>query len=330
MILRRRSIAGRLLFLDNRRRMPAAPSPLSSDSTDGPPDDPFDLSYERWIPSAVAASSHYFDSSDGLRLHYTRWGANDHAPVLAMIHGRRAHGRWFDPVVPPFVERYDCVALDIRGHGDSPAKGGVDFNRYAADVHEFLNLFRGRKIALLAHSMAGRVVLRAHELFGMVPTALILADTPLMRRPHHFKPEPDFINKPYPDRDAIMRRFRLMPPGNAANPELLQHIAGHSIRQNADGSWQWKFDDKGTNRPVGFSMPDFMEINVEGLTCPTLVIHGDQSMLVGVPEAEAIASRFSNARTVTLTGAYHHLMFDRPSDFNRAVDDFLEPIMLRA
>ncbi|MBI1783769.1 alpha/beta hydrolase, partial [Candidatus Sumerlaeota bacterium] len=188
---------------------------------------------------------------------------------------------------------------------------------------QFLCLFPGRKLILFAHSMAGRVVLLAHENHDVLPDLLIMADTPLTRHPRHFKPEPPFVNKKYPDKEHMLRRFRLMPPGTSANPELLMHIAEHAIRQNEDGTWSWKFSDEGTSRPVGLKMPDFNEMRMETMTCPTLVIYGEHSALVGADEARAIAQRFPRARLVSIPGAYHHLMLDRPKAFNDALLEFL-------
>jgi pimeloyl-ACP methyl ester carboxylesterase len=63
-------------------------------------------------------------------------------------------------------------------------------------------------------------------------------------------------------------------------------------------------------------------MRIETLTCPTLVVYGEHSALVAAQEARATAARFQNAQVVEIQGAYHHLMFDRPSVFNRAVLDF--------
>src|SRR5437879_3828018 len=99
--------------------------------------DPFDFCYEPWNPPDVEPSHRYFTTSDGVRLHYVDWPANENAPVVVMVHGRRAHGRWFDPVAMELSPNYHCLSLDVRGHGDSENGGPVDLERYAVDLAEF-------------------------------------------------------------------------------------------------------------------------------------------------------------------------------------------------
>ncbi len=286
------------------------------------PDDPFDLSYEPWRAPEIEPEHRNFTADDGLELHYVEWPSEAGSPLVVMVHGRRAHARWFDPVAVALTPRYRCVGLDMRGHGDTPAKGAPDLNRHAADLAQFMESFRGGKRILLAHSMGGRVAILAHQSHHLRPDLLVLADTPLSRRPHHFKPEPPFKNKKYPSKEQALRRFRLMPPGTSANPELLLHVAEYSIRENEDGTWSWKFDEEGTSRPVGIKMPDWNELEMEKIACPTLVIRGERSILMDAEDARATASRIPNSKVVSVAGAYHHLMLDRPGAFNEALLEF--------
>lgn len=300
--------------------------PVSASSTTEP-SDPFDVAYEPWSRPAQEPEHHFFQSDDGLKLHYLMWlgerEADANAPIILMVHGRRAHAHWFDPLVAELIPKHACASLDLRSHGDSASAGACGFERHAKDVADWVNLFSGRRVCLLAHSMAGRVAVLAHQAEGARPDALILADTPMTRKPHHFTPEPAFVRKHYENREQAIRRFRLMPPGTSADPQLLEYIAGHSVVENPDGSWSWKFDESGTSRAVGFKMPDFSELNLEAITCPTLVIHGGQSVLVSRTDAEAIGGRIKNSETVTIEGAYHHLMFDKPATFGKEIKNFL-------
>ena len=58
-------------------------------------------------------------TANGLRLHYLDWG-DPAKPPLILIHGiaRRAHT--FDHIAPCLRRDYHVIALDMRGHGDSP------------------------------------------------------------------------------------------------------------------------------------------------------------------------------------------------------------------
>lgn len=278
---------------------------------------------EPWSPPEIEAEQREFQTDDQLALRYLDWPADPGAPILMMIHGRRAHARWFDPVVRDLSPRYRCVALDLRGHGDSPGDGEpASLHRYSADVAQFMKLFQGQKLILMVHSMSGRFGILAHQHHGMKPDLFVMADTPLYRRPHHNFPEPEFKPKRYPTKESALQRFRLMPMGTSAHPDLLRYVAEHALRENEDGTWTWKFDERTSTRPFGADFPDAMELDLESLDVPTLVIYGEHSGLVTPIEAQMMAGRLPNAKAVELPGAYHHIMLDRPSAFNRALLEF--------
>lgn len=280
---------------------------------------------EPWVGPGVEPHHHWFNAADGTRLHYVEWpGAPVDAPFLLMLHGRRAHCRWFDPVAVGLRSRFRLAALDLRAHGESESGiDSIDIDRHADDVRRFFDLFSGAPRHLLAHSMAGRLTLTACNTQGLRPDRLIMADTPLVRRPHHFHPEPPFRNKAYSNREEALLRFRLLPAGTTAHPDLLRHVAIHALRENDDGTWSWKFDDQGTSRPVGLNIPDWTELGVENIPCPTLFIRGEHSVLLDAEDAQIIAGSFPDGRVATLKGGHHHLMLDQPSAFNRMVADFL-------
>ena len=61
------------------------------------------------------------------------------------------------------------------------------------------------------------------------------------------------------------------------------------------------------------------------VSAPTLVLVGSNDELF-LPAADVMAERMPNARKVVLDGAGHMANADRPSEFNAAVNDFLEEL----
>ncbi|MBV8053650.1 MAG: alpha/beta fold hydrolase, partial [Deltaproteobacteria bacterium] len=60
-----------------------------------------------------------FRASDNLLLHGLDYGGQGRSPLL-FLHGGSAHAHWWDFVAPAFTEHFHVMALDQRGHGDSP------------------------------------------------------------------------------------------------------------------------------------------------------------------------------------------------------------------
>ena len=57
-------------------------------------------------------------SINGVRLHWQDWGARD-APAILMLHGLTQQSHTFDHVAERLCDRYRCIALDLRGRGES-------------------------------------------------------------------------------------------------------------------------------------------------------------------------------------------------------------------
>lgn len=289
-------------------------------------DSPFDeieIEPEPWNPSDLTPEDRFFETDDGVKLHYLDWPADPGVPVVVMVHGRRAHSRWFDPVAPGLSPAYRCLALDLRGHGESESNGEpASLDRYGNDLAQFLAHLSGERLILVLHSMAGRIGILAHDRYGQTPDLLVMADAPLYRRPHHARPEAPFRPKRYPKKEFAIRRFRLMPLGSAAHPDLLRYLAEHSLRKNEDGTWDWKFDEETSSRPFGSDFRDAAELGLESIDCPTLVIYGEHSALVDSEEAQRTAARLPKAQVVELPDSFHHLMLDRPGAFNAALREF--------
>lgn len=184
---------------------------MSADETfDDPPPEP-------WIPPAIEPTHGMLQADDGVELHYLDWPGPQDAPVLLMVHGRRAHAHWFDPTAAHFQQYFRCVCPDLRGHGDSGIKGPASIPRFAADLAMFIEKFSDRPLILLAHSFAGRLAILARQLHGVEPSALIMADTPIYRKPgpQHF--ENMIKPRTYATREEAISRFRLMPPQHSAH-----------------------------------------------------------------------------------------------------------------
>ena len=76
-----------------------------------------------------------FPASDNLPLHCLDYGGRGWPPLL-FLHGGSAHAHWWDFVAPAFTGRFHVMALDQRGHGDSPwtSEWAYGTRHYIADL----------------------------------------------------------------------------------------------------------------------------------------------------------------------------------------------------
>jgi pimeloyl-ACP methyl ester carboxylesterase len=88
-------------------------------------------------------------------------------PPLVLVHGITENHHSWDPLVPALAERFDVVAVDLRGHGDSAKVPPFDVGTLTEDV-----------AALTAHLGLQRPHLVGHSLGGVVVSALAAAVDP--------------------------------------------------------------------------------------------------------------------------------------------------------
>lgn len=280
---------------------------------------------EPWTPPPFQPEHRTLTADDGVALHYLDWPAAVGAPVLLMVHGRRANAHWFDPVAAHFSPRFHCICPDLRGHGDSGLNGPASIPRFSADLAQFIRNFHDRPVILVAHSFAGRLAILARQMYGAEPDALILVDAPIYRRPGPAHFENTAKPRVFATREEAVNRFRLLPPGTSANPDLLRYIAERSVGPKP-GGWGWRYDEGTTFLPFGADFPEPDELDMEGFECPALVIYGALSSIVKPEEAETVALRFAHPTLCELPDTHHHLMLDRPNAFNETLEIFFEEL----
>src|SRR5688572_9896434 len=196
---------------------------------------------------APAASVSRHVEANGLNLHYLDYGGPAAGPVMLCVHGGAANGHWYDYVAPAFTTDYRVLAIDLRGHGDSPWTDppAYAYEDYASDLAQVVERLDLHHFVLVGHSMGGAVsTLYATTYPGRVGK-LIIVDTSIRLAADRVARLRDVGSRPgtrFATQEDLVSKYRLR-PGNALAPvEVQRHIAAHSSRQTDDGAWIYKFD----------------------------------------------------------------------------------------
>ena len=247
-----------------------------------------------------------------LKLHYLAWGAQD-APPLLLLHGGSAHAHWWDFVAPILAEHHYVVAPDLRGHGDSdhtsPPAYAID--DYVADLDAFAAARLPARFALAGHSLGGVVALRFTERFPDRISALAVVDS----RPRTGTGRSGLVNRlsvlPHPvfaSPEEAVQRFRLLPRGTTASPEVLRHMALAGIRETGDGRFTLKFDRAAFSRRTRLDLIPALGT----VRCPLLLVRGRESAFLDAATHTEMGTACAHAELVTIDDAHHHVPLDRP------------------
>jgi len=120
----------------------------------------------------VGQKSHFFTTSDGIKIHYLTHG--DSGSWVMLIHGYSdsAQRMWFNTgIAPEIAKRHRVVAIDNRNHGQSekPVPGG---SGRAQDVIELMDHLKIDRAHIHGYSMGGGIV---GQLLALIPNRFITA-----------------------------------------------------------------------------------------------------------------------------------------------------------
>lgn len=260
---------------------------------------------------------------NGLRLHYLDWGGGDRPPVL-FLHGGSAHAHWWDFTLPHLSQRFHCVALDLRGHGqsDRAPDGNYGLAAHAADVAAVvagLGLAGG---GLVGHSFGGWVAMVHAGRAGEAVGALAILDsrpTIGVRSARMLEALRKLPHTRYADHAEAIARFRLLPAATNAAAAVVAHVAAHGIIRDADGTYLPRFD----RRALAGAGAQDLTPHLRAARCPILAVRAAHSEIVDAAALAAFRVAVASAELAEIADAHHHLMLDQPAALAEALGAFL-------
>jgi pimeloyl-ACP methyl ester carboxylesterase len=270
------------------------------------------------------AASHYF-LKDNTALHFQAWNFHrKDLPTLLFIHGYRGNTHWWDFIAPFFMNHYRVVALDLSGMGSSDHREQYDGQTPANDILNLIDHLGCSAVTAVGHSYGGSRLLRACAARPESFHRLVLIDSYVMFKGETMPGEGLQVRgtRTYPDLATGIKHFRLIPEQPVSAPELLEHVARHSLR-STNGGYRWKFDPQ--LPPGGVREPDG-EALLAQISCPVDYIKGENSSVISEDRARCITDALPyGTLPIVIKGGHHHLMFDKPLELISALQTLLTP-----
>lgn len=274
-----------------------------------------------WFRSALQVTAdHGQVDVAGAAIHWLAWGERSQ-PGLVLVHGGAAHANWWSFLAPLLATRYRVVALDLSGHGDSGWRERYRVTEWADEVMAVAAAAGiDERFVVVGHSMGGFVSMAAAALHGEGLLGAVIVDSPVRRA----DPESEeglrgraFRNpKVYPDLEAALTHFHLIPSQPVLHPHVVDHVARTSLRHTPDGGWTWKFDPRIFARTEHVAMQGYLA----SVRCRVAVFYGEMSDLVTTDVSDYMNDLLGrNAPFVEIPQAHHHLILDQPLAFVAAL-----------
>ena len=232
---------------------------------------------------------------------------------------------WDGEMLPLLAEqRYRLISLDWRGFGESDIPGEIStMEVLAGDVIALVDHLGIEKAVLCGLSMGGYVAFACLRQYARRIAGLILADT----RPAADTPERQA------NREDVARLAETQGTTAIADLQLPRLISDYTrqhdpmvetrIRQMINAATVPGIAAASRGMALRADSSDLLA----GITCPTLVIAGEQDALIPPSEAQAYAARIPNARFVSIPYAGHLSNLEQPGAFLTAISDFLQSLI---
>jgi pimeloyl-ACP methyl ester carboxylesterase len=266
--------------------------------------------------------------ADGVGLHYLDWGGD--APPVVFLHGGGQTAHTWDIVCLALRDRYRCLALDLRGHGDSDWSPDLDYEiaTHAGDVVAAIDALAGGSAVVVGMSLGGLSALWTASAAPDRVRALVVVDAAPNVPPGRGREVLGFVSSTAELRtldDYVEQALAFNPRRDA---ELLRTSLLFNLRERPDGGFAWKYDRRplngaGAQRERWERAREELWGRVGSIGAPTLLVRGGESRILLPEEAEELVARMPNARWVEVPNAGHTVQGDNPAGLLRELEPFL-------
>jgi len=268
---------------------------------------------------------------DGRQVHYLEWGHRGLPPVLC-LHGGGQTAYMFEELGAAAAAQFHVLAPDLPNHGDSdPMDEGFGPLGIAKAMIPLMDAFGFDRAALVGASLGGLTSIRMTESVADRIPSITLIDVGHKLEPEGVRKIIDFMraHESFASLDDAAEQIsRYLPQRKAVRPGSLSR----NLRQRADGRWVWKhgfgrrFRDVGEDEHPADNLEQFLDGIEEAarlITCPVLVLRGQQSDVLSEAGAEEVTSAIPGARLVVVEKAGHLAAGDNPQSTTELILDFL-------
>lgn len=240
-------------------------------------------------------------------------------PTVVFLHAFPLDRTMWAAQTSALAGEHRCLAIDLRGFGESAAAPPFGVDRYADDVVAVLDAAKVERAAVIGLSMGGYVAFALWRRHAGRVRALVLADT------RATADAPDARER----RRELMELARTSGPAAVADrqivgllgkttrerrPDIVSTVRGIMARARVDGI----LGALATMLDRPDSSPTLPTITV-----PTLIVAGDEDVLTPPKEGRSMHGVIAGSRLEILEGAGHLSNIERPASFNAVLTEFL-------
>ncbi len=252
--------------------------------------------------------------ADGRAIGVDETGGGDSVPIL-FLHGVGSDKSVWAPQLEHFGRTRRAIAFDYPGYGESdPAAPGTTRDDFAAAILVAMDALGVDRAHVCGLSLGGVIAIAIHHAAPERCTSLILADT--------FAVHPD--GQAIYDR-SVAASEQMSELAAARTPVLLAPGASEDLHQEVRETMARIDPDAFRIGAEAVWLADQRD-RARAIDAPTLVLVGADDSVTPPDLSRELAEMIAGAELQILPGAGHLSNIERPSDFNDAVESFIERV----
>jgi pimeloyl-ACP methyl ester carboxylesterase len=252
-------------------------------------------------------------TAEGQELHYVDHGGS--GPVVVLLHSFFMDATMFAPQVAAFGADYRLIAVNQRGHGDTPATGPFDYWDSARDVLDLLDRLGVERATFVGTSQGGFVALRIALLVPERVVALAILGSSAAA-------EVQLMVTNYQQMAANWIEMGPVLP-------LVDMLAAICLGEMEAGEWKAKWRAHPTDNIDDMVNALIDRDDIVGrlgeIDVPALVMHGSADLCYPMERARELAEGLPKcAGAIIVEGGAHFLSLTNPAEVNAHLGPFLE------
>lgn len=268
-----------------------------------------------------------------LEVNYIKEGSGE--KTLVFVHGLSSNADAWSKNIEALKTTYTCVALDLPGYGKS-SKPDVNYTPtyFAEVVFQFIEKLKLQNVVLIGHSMGGQASVKLASQHPEAIKKLVLVAPAGLEQ---FSEASAKMMASFLTAESVKNTSEAQIVKNYAlnfyeQPEEVSKMIADRIRIIEASDF-----DAHCNaivKSVSGMLHDPITNDLQAVSQPTLVIFGDQDMLIPnryfnptlttKTVGEIALNQIKNARLEFVENAGHFVQFEKPSEINALIQEFIE------